>query len=97
MLYVVMERGDTDLASLFRQYSKSGGISPIMRPFYWSEMLHAVQVLHKEGNFITVKTALVLCQKNLHLCYAKKKKKCPRSPENDQIVYKGLSQKLECV
>ena len=49
MLYVVMERGDTDLASLFKQCNKSGGIDSLMQKFYWKEMLKAVEVLHKEG------------------------------------------------
>ncbi|KAK2158601.1 hypothetical protein LSH36_167g10006 [Paralvinella palmiformis] len=49
MLYVVMERGDTDLATLFRQHNKSGAFDTLTQKFYWMEMLKAVQVLHNEG------------------------------------------------
>ncbi|CAH1800147.1 unnamed protein product [Owenia fusiformis] len=48
-LMVVMEHGDTDLASLFKSRTKKGEISVEMRRFYWSEMLQAVAVLHQEG------------------------------------------------
>ena len=50
MLYVVLERGDIDLATLFRNRTKHGeGITDEMRKFYWTEMLRAVHVLQKEG------------------------------------------------
>ena len=45
-----MERGDTDLATLFHDRKKRGAITEEMRKFYWVEMLQAVMVLHKEGN-----------------------------------------------
>ncbi len=48
-LFVVMEKGDTDLAALFKSRNKNGTISEGMRMFYWEEMLQAVHVLHKEG------------------------------------------------
>ena len=41
ILYVVMERGDTDFATVLKKMVK---ISEIQRKFYWSEMLEAVQV-----------------------------------------------------
>ena len=44
-----MERGDTDLASFFRTRNKDGSLSQPLRKFYWSEMLKAVQVLHREN------------------------------------------------
>ncbi len=44
-----MEKGDTDLAALFKSRNKNGTISEGMRMFYWEEMLQAVHVLHKEG------------------------------------------------
>lgn len=46
LLLVVMERGDTDLASLFKNMKL---INPHQRKFYWSEMLETVQVIHKAG------------------------------------------------
>ncbi|XP_023930258.1 dual specificity protein kinase Ttk-like isoform X2 [Lingula anatina] len=48
LLYVVMECGDTDLATLLRTRSKQGGITTALRKFYWEEMLQAVKVLHQE-------------------------------------------------
>ena len=49
ILYVVMERGDTDLATLFSSQRKMGRIDEVTRMYYWKQMLQAVQVLHKEG------------------------------------------------
>ena len=50
MLFVVMEKGDTDLATFFRQKSKATGKMPShLLIYYWKEMLETVQVLHKEG------------------------------------------------
>ena len=49
-LYVVMERGDTDLATLLK---KMANISDLQRKFYWAEMLEAVQVrLSFDGNLV---------------------------------------------
>lgn len=48
-LFVVMEKGDTDLAALFKNARKLGTITESMRKFYWEEMLQAVRVLHREG------------------------------------------------
>ena len=49
LLYVVMEKGDTDLASLIKKYTIKKEITPAMIKHYWSEMLHAVAVIHKRG------------------------------------------------
>jgi len=49
MLYVVMERGDVDLATVIKSNTDNGRITPEMVKFYWSEMLRAVEVIHKEG------------------------------------------------
>lgn len=68
-LYAVMEKGDTDLASLIQNYAKSGQITPEMIKFYWSEMLRTVEVIHaagiihsdlKPGNFLLVSGKLKL-------------------------------------
>ena len=49
LLYVVMEKGDTDLASLIKKYTMKKEMTPAMIKHYWSEMLHAVAVIHKRG------------------------------------------------
>lgn len=59
-LYVVMERGDTDLATLLRDAKKRNQISEVMQKFYFSEMLEAVNVLHKEGRII-IKGSVLKC------------------------------------
>ena len=48
-LYVVMERGETDLSTLFRTLSKEGTLPPLKIKFYWLEMLETVQDLHQAG------------------------------------------------
>lgn len=62
-----MERGDTDLSKVLKDISSS--CSDVQRRFYWSEMLQAVQVIHREGiihsdlkpaNFLMVRGALKL-------------------------------------
>lgn len=52
-LYVVMERGDMDLAMFFKANKEIHVDVRRMhvRPF-WIEMLHAVRVLHKRGTVI---------------------------------------------
>ena len=45
LLYVVMEKGDTDLASLLKRCAANREITPAMIKHYWAEMLHAVQVI----------------------------------------------------
>ena len=49
LLYVVMEKGDTDLASLLKKYASNKELTPAMIKHYWAEMLHAVACIHKNG------------------------------------------------
>merc|ERR550519_2869108 len=49
LLYVIMEKGDTDLATLLKKYSNKKEIPPAMIKHYWTEMLHAVSVIHNSG------------------------------------------------
>lgn len=69
LLYVVMEKGDTDLASLLKKYSVNKELTSVMIKFYWTEMLHAVQCIHnnnvihkdlKPANFMLVAGRLKL-------------------------------------
>ena len=46
---MVMEEGETDLATYFKSCMKKGGMWEDMRMFYWHQMLEAVNVLHKAG------------------------------------------------
>lgn len=48
-LYLVLECGETDLATMFKNRTKKERVPREMVKFYWGEMLRAVQVLHKEG------------------------------------------------
>ena len=49
ILYVVMEKGDTDLATLLKKYSNNRNITAAMIKHYWTEMLHGVSVIHQRG------------------------------------------------
>lgn len=49
ILYVVMEKGDTDLSLLLKKYNANKEITSSMVKHYWTEMLHAVQVIHRVG------------------------------------------------
>ncbi len=60
MLYVVMERGDSDLSDVLRRISKEASsanaqrvrkspLNNVQRRFYWQEMLEAVQAVHAAG------------------------------------------------
>jgi len=49
ILFVVMEKGDTDLSLLLKKYNANKEITSSMVKHYWTEMLHAVQVIHKVG------------------------------------------------
>ena len=49
LLYVVMEKGDTDLAQLLKKYASNKELTPAMIKHYWAEMLHAVAQIHKNG------------------------------------------------
>lgn len=54
-LYLVLECGETDLATMFKNRTKKERVPREMVKFYWGEMLRAVQVLHKEGtNFVNL-------------------------------------------
>lgn len=54
MLYVVMEKGDTDLSHLIRDITMTKKISMSMIIYYWTEMLNAVKDIHDQGNlFLT--------------------------------------------
>lgn len=48
-LHVVLERGDTDMATFFQRHSKDGSMTPELIRFYWTQMLNAVGLLHREG------------------------------------------------
>ena len=64
LLYIVLERGDTDLDTFFKQRAAASqrgggqqggggqprGVSERLRRFYWMEMLEAVAELHKAGD-----------------------------------------------
>ena len=57
-----MEKGDTDLASLLKNYALHKEITPAMVKHYWTEMLHAVNVIHKVMNpCIKVTRSLSVC------------------------------------
>lgn len=47
ILYMVMEKGDTDLSKLIRN-TKRMSVHMIM--YYWSEMLITVNEIHAKGN-----------------------------------------------
>jgi serine/threonine protein kinase len=58
MLYVVMEKGDTDLSHLIRDISKTKKISMSMIIYYWTEMLQAVKDIHDQGGFLQLSVNL---------------------------------------
>ncbi|VDK80686.1 unnamed protein product [Litomosoides sigmodontis] len=47
ILYVVMEKGDTDLATFLK--TRRNQIDEIFIRFYWSEMLKCVRTIHEKG------------------------------------------------
>lgn len=49
ILYVVMEKGDTDLSALIRSVNATKKLSIPMIVYYWSEMLAAVKEVHSRG------------------------------------------------
>lgn len=51
MLYVVMERGETDFSKLMKNISKTNCIPIITIIYYWVEILRAVKNIHKNGKF----------------------------------------------
>lgn len=54
MLYVVMEKGDTDLSKLIRDICKTTKISMSMIIYYWTEMLTVVRDIHNKGNYLVI-------------------------------------------
>ena len=50
LLYVIMERGEMDLASFFRASKTCPDVSRRFINPCWVQMLHAVQALHQQGN-----------------------------------------------
>jgi len=51
MLYVVMERGETDFSKLMKNISKTSHIPIITIIYYWVEILRAVKNIHENGKF----------------------------------------------
>ncbi|XP_043223624.1 myosin light chain kinase 2, skeletal/cardiac muscle-like [Amphibalanus amphitrite] len=49
MLYIVMEKGDTDLTKLLQSYTRLNEVDANMCKFFWGEMLRCVDVIHKEN------------------------------------------------
>lgn len=49
LLLMVMEKGETDLSKLIREVNKTSEMSISMIIHYWSEMLKAVEGIHKSG------------------------------------------------
>lgn len=50
-LYVLLEMGDTDLSSLLKYYRAQDRFLPFpILVGYWTEMLTAVNHIHKNGN-----------------------------------------------
>ena len=49
MLYIVMEKGDTDLTKLLQSYTRLNEVDANMCKFFWGEMLRCVDVIHKES------------------------------------------------
>lgn len=48
-LLLVMEKGDTDFATIIRNRTCSSGINPTLVRFYWQEMLEAVGEIHNKS------------------------------------------------
>lgn len=48
-ILVVMEKGDTDLATALKNAASSEPLTPVTIKFYWSEMLKAVKEIHDAG------------------------------------------------
>lgn len=49
ILYVVMEKGDTDFSRLLKDIMKTKKISMSMITYYWTEMLNCVKDIHEKG------------------------------------------------
>ena len=48
-LHVVLEHGDTDMSTFFQRHAKDRSMTSEVIRFYWTQMLNAVGVLHREG------------------------------------------------
>lgn len=48
-LLLVMEKGDTDFATVIRNRTGSNAINPTLIRFYWQEMLEAVGEIHQKS------------------------------------------------
>lgn len=53
MLYIVMEKGETDLSRLIKTISKTNQIPIITILYYWIEILRAVKYIHENGKLIS--------------------------------------------
>lgn len=49
MLYVVLEKGETDFSRLMKDIMKTKQISMSMIIYYWTEMLSCVKDIHEKG------------------------------------------------
>ncbi len=50
-LLLVMEKGDTDFATVIRTRTSLNAINPTLIRFYWQEMLEAVKEIHDKSNY----------------------------------------------
>ncbi len=48
-LLLVMEKGDTDFATVIRNRTSLNAINPTLIRFYWQEMLEAVGEIHNKS------------------------------------------------
>jgi serine/threonine protein kinase len=53
MVYVVLEKGETDLSRLIKNISKTNQIHIITILYYWVEILRAVKNIHENGKLIS--------------------------------------------
>ena len=48
-LLLIMEKGDTDFASVIRSRSSVNAVNPTLVRFYWQEMLESVGQIHEKS------------------------------------------------
>lgn len=53
-LLLVMEKGDTDFATVIRNRTSLNAINPTLIRFYWQEMLEAVREIHNKSMRLSV-------------------------------------------
>ena len=53
-LLLVMEKGDTDFATVIRNRTSLNAINPTLIRFYWQEMLEAVREIHNKSMCLSV-------------------------------------------